>query len=404
MPRFLIVATWTFFLAANGQTQEVLEPFAPVSSVDGPKWIVVLITDEDSLAWTEGGYGDKDNEETPRLWCEQSVRDSMASVLRDRPALKGQLLFQRFAAGTPSILTGGKQRPWPRRAILAICDSSYRLLGFSVGVPQTMELHRMLEDAQESLAILNLHPSAPKRIAELLADRAADRIDRSYTAALRQEMADFNWEPPVDESDPAWPLQYARVANELNPIYQFDAKLRFELQDNGDPLRLRALEQHIEARNGWCQAIAPFCVRQPADGALPSIVDSVWMETPIFPPSVASDDDELTSWFKTQRENSLVVLAIRPPLLQRQIPWPPPMPLDAKRAGRSWRALEKAMSEHSFRTVDAAELAMLLHSQDEQPIDLTLPSRARYVFFEKGDRRSFVIREGDLPAKFLRRF
>ena len=405
MFRFLSLATLTLLCPVTGTAQEYLDAFVPLSANDSPtKLVALLITDDDAIAWSELSSEDEaGGEATISLWCETSFRQTLKKVVAMRPDLEERLIVQRAAVGTPAILTRGEKRPWPPRAVVAVMDTNYRLLALAVGVPRARKMIGLIEDAEETRTILALHESNPKSLGESVAERAAERIDRAYGSVLRQELAEYDWEKTLAIADPSWAAQYGRVAAELDPVYRFDARLRFELSESGDPFRLRVLEQHIEPRGDWCDTIAPFVLGRPALKVLPPIIDSVWMETPVFSTS-PSEHEELLRWFTTERENSLVVLAVKPPLLARQIPWPPPRVDDGKLSGRSWKALEAAMSKHAFRTVDAAELAVVLQSQDEQSIDLTLPSRVRYVFFENGVSRTFVIREGDLPAKFLRRF
>ncbi|MEO1527574.1 MAG: hypothetical protein AAFX06_19265 [Planctomycetota bacterium] len=399
MFRILSLVALTLVTSPAAFSQEFSTPFEPLSAIgSGSKLVLMLVTDEDAFA-----AGSDVEAESRELWCERSLLTSVASLLEQRPELKERLELQKFAAGTPAILTGGHARPWPRRVVIVITDGSYRLLSFVVGVPQTRELTKLIEDAEETLAILRLNDSNPKLLAEALADRTEERVDRAYVAVMRQEMAEYVWGDTLTDADETWRRKFMGVAHEFDPVYRFDAKLRFELEDSGDAIRLRALEQHLEPRRGWCDTISPFIVGRPANQALPTIIDSVWNETPVLPKSV-TDHEELLSWYKTQRDNSMVVLAIRPPLMARQKSWPPPTEQKGKLAGRGWSALEKAMSAHPFRTVDASELATLMSNHGEQVFDFLLPSRARYVFFEPGKERTFVIREGDLPAKFLRRF
>ncbi|MEL6105109.1 MAG: hypothetical protein AAFU85_03700 [Planctomycetota bacterium] len=402
MFRILCIATLTLLRPDLLWAQEYAAPFEPITASESTKLVVLLISDEDAAAWSDKTAA-ADDEGTPALWCEASFRRSVREAVAMRPELRRQLVIQRFAAGKPAILTGGATPPWPRRAVTAITDVNYRLLALAVGVPRTRDFAALLEDAEETRTMLNLYGGEPKRLGESIAERAIDRVDRAYTSVLRAELADFPWAESLAADDPSWSAKYARVANEMEPVYRFDARLRFELNDTGDPIRLRALEQHTEPRSDWCLAVAPFIVGRPATQVLPAVIDSIWMETP-HGEAFAPDREELTKWFNSERENSLIVLAIEPPLLHRQRPWPPPEPETQRRAGRGWKALETAMSKHAFHTVDAPELTLLLEIAQTQPIELNLPRRVRYIFLERGSSRAFPIREGDLPAKFLKRF
>ena len=62
------------------------------------------------------------------------------------------------------------------------------------------------------------------------------------------------------------------------------------------------------------------------------------------------------------------------------------------------------MSHHPFRTISHEQLAALLRSDDHSPIELEGQGRVRYVYFEPNKRRTFVIRENELPGKYIRQF
>lgn len=382
------------------------EPFSGLSPNEiQSKLVVFLITDEDPFAWTKAKLEQANNNRLgggPDVWCGREFRKSFQKLFVSRPDLKDLCIAQRVVAGLPSNLTAGVRRPLPSRAIIAICDGNYRLLTLSVGVPQSDDLLRLIEDAEEAKTMLSLHGDDPEKVMEAVAARTHSRIRRVYGETLQRLAEPMAGDESLYTVDEAWIAKYARMIAELQPTYFFDIKLRFGLSDAGDLVRLIVLEQHCETRQNWCDTVAPFVVGRPFRELIHPLVDTTW-GTPAVLDIDATQHEELLSWFSSRRENSTVVLSIKPTHLDRGITWPPPNVSRNPLAKRDWNALEAAMSKHPFRSLDAEQLAVILRANDEMSVDLFSPARARYVFFEADKRKPFLIRENDLPGKFLGR-
>ena len=385
---------------------EFRDPFATLSASEiRDKLVVFLITDDDPFDWTKASLekADRSRLGTSRdVWCGQDFRRSFSKLFALRPDLKDRCIVQRVPAGLPKRLTGGVATTLPRRAVVAICNGNYQLLNLCVGVPDPTELISRIEDAEEVKTQISLHKGDPEKLSQMTMDRTRERVRRMYKetiAKLTEAMAGDESLVAVDE---AWIAKYVRFVSELNPIYLFDVKLRFGLDDPSDLIRLLVLEQHCETREDWCESIAPFVVGRPMQDLMNPLVDTTW-GTPAVIKTDAAEHEELLRWFSTQRENATLVLSIKPTYLDRDLPWPPPNVNRVTLGTRDWVALEKAMSNHPFRAVSAEELAVVLREGDEMPIHLLAPSRARYIVFQSDKRKPFVIREADIPGKFIKR-
>jgi hypothetical protein len=382
------------------------EPFSGLSANEiESKLVMFLITDEDPLVWTKANLNNVDKNRLggrPDVWCGREFRRAFQKMFEARPDLKDRCIVQRVVAGFPANLTGGVRRTLPPRAIVAICDGQYRLLNFCVGVPEPEDLMGLIEDAEENKTLLNLHSDAPDKLGTELANRNDGRLRRSYQKALGQLVEKYGWDESLYDIDEAWIAKHAELVSDLNPVFLFDAKLRFALSDASDLVRLLVLEQHFETRKNWCEALAPFIIGRPMQSVMGPIIDSVWGIPPVLETN-KDDHKDLLDWFSTRRDNSILVFSVKPTLLDRNVMWPP---LDISRkkvVKQDWKRLERAMSNHPFRTVTAEELAVLIEETGERPIRLLTPTRARYVFYEPKTVKPFVIRESDLPIKYTKR-
>ena len=381
------------------------EPFSGLSASEiQSKLIVFLITDEDPFQWTKAKLDKADKSRLgggPDVWCGPDFRRSFQKLFVKRPDLKDRCIAQRVVAGLPANLTADVARTLPPRAITAICDGQYRLLHFSVGVPEPDDLIQMIEDAEENKALVQLHPDAPAAIGKAVMERTNKRVRRVY----REALAGLAEPMSGDESlavDEAWISKYARFVSALNPSYLFDVRLRFGLSDTSDLVRLIVLEQHCETRRDWCDSLAPYIIGRPMRTIMNPLVDTTW-GIPAVLDINKEDHEEILTWFSSRRENSFVVLAIKPTHLDRDVAWPPPNISRNPLAKRSWSELETVMSNHPFRSVSAEELAVVLRENNEMSINLLAPARARYVIFEPGKKKLTVVRESDLPGKFIHR-
>lgn len=394
--------------ATDGEVEGLTfrEPFSGLSASETEsKLIVFLITDEDPFAWTKAKLDQADKNRLgggPDVWCGREFRRSFQKLFVSRPDLKDRCIAQRVVAGLPFNLTGGVRRTLPPRAMVAICDGNYRLASLAVGVPEPDDLLRLIEDAQENLTLLELHEGDPAKMGAQILDRTNSRVRRVYSESLTRLAEQMRWDETLSPIDDAWIAKYATFIADLNPSYLFDVQLRFGLSDTSDLIRLIVLEQHTETRRDWCDTIAPYIVGRPMRELMNPLIDTTW-GFPVVVNADKSQHQETLRWFSTRRDNAIVVLAIKPTYLDRNIVWPPPSVSRNPLAKLDWNALETAMSHHAFRTVSTEELAVLLRESDELPINLLSPVRARYLIFQPGKKRIEVIRENDLPGKFLKR-
>ncbi len=369
-------------------------PFTAVSASEPFSLVVMLITNDDAFAAIkppakEGGQ--------PQVtqWCRPNLQHAYRKALAARPDLKDRCFLQYLPAGTPQQLTGGHDRNQPERAIVAICNGNYQLLSLVVGVPDSDELLTMIEDAQQVQAFIELYEGEIGKITGGIADRSMKRMTRLWRNALKEILAAMNAD---DRSGQAFlTTTLGRIALTFQEVYLTDVRLRFGLTDAADRIRLVVLEQHLEARRPWCEAMMPFVAGTDFTKTWKPLTEAVWQVAPVVHDA---DADELLAWWDTQVENDSLVLALDPPLLLRQQPWPP---VDlggiADKRGLGWQDLQKLLLELPYRTVDGEQLATLVRDRGLPPLDIELPTRARYLFFEANKRAPLVIREGDIPGK-----
>ncbi|WP_182865093.1 hypothetical protein [Stieleria mannarensis] len=405
----LLLGFATAFGQPQGDAVEGLifrDPFSGLSASEiESKLVVFLITDEDPFEWTKAKLDQADKNRLgggPDVWCGPDFRRSFQKLFVSRPDLKDRCIVQRVVAGLPKNLTGNVARTLPPRAITAICDGQYRLLNFNVGVPEPNDLVRLIEDAEEAKALLQLHQDDPAALSNAVLDRSNKRVDRVYRDALARLTEQVSVDEAALDVDEAWISQYSRLVSDLNPVYLYDVGLRFGLSDRSDLVRLLVLEQHCETRRNWCDTLAPFTIGRAMRAIMNPLVDTAW-GVPAVLEIAPQDHEEPLRWFSTRRENAFVVLAVLPTYLDQDITWPPPNVSRNPLAKRNWSELESVMANHPFRSVTAEQLAVILRENDEMAINLLVPARARYVVFEPGKTKPIVIRESDLPGKFINR-
>ncbi len=376
-------------------------PFAAVSASEPFSMVVMLITNDDAfglLKAKEAAEVDVVGQVPP--WCQIVFERSYRKALGTRPDLKGRCFLQYLPAGMPQSLTGGSPRNQPSRAIIAICDGNYQLLSLGVGVPDSDELLTMIEDAQQVHSMIQLHRNQKARISGEIADRSMTRITRLWRDALKAMLATMDvgvGEADDGDLDEGMIATLGRIALSFQEVYLTDVRTRFGLSQAADKIRLTVLEQHPEARQPWCESMMPFIAGTDFLKTWKPLTEAVWHVTPV---SHRASADELLAWWDTQVESEHLVLALQSPLLMRQSPWPPvDVGSVAASRGLGWQDLQKLFLEMPYRNVDTEQLAVLVRDRDLQPLDIQLPTRARYLFFEPQKRAPFVIREGDIPAK-----
>ncbi|NND99177.1 MAG: hypothetical protein HKN47_17810 [Pirellulaceae bacterium] len=379
--------------------------FSPISASNSNETLVLMvITNDDS-------FRTRDADTARPLWCSGMIESAYQKALQTRPDLKGKVIFQSRAAGLPKELTGNQNRNQPSRAIVAICDSGYRLLSIGVGVPDVDGILTLIEDAQNVATLRQMHPSSQKTLINALSEQSHKRLTRTWGTALSQmqDIITSGEEAPEDSgasNDQAMIRQLGRIGETLEGAYLADVRLRFSLSDLSDHVRLAVLEQHTETRQRWCVAILPFIVATDFTVMWRPITELVWKVAPVVDEISDRDfsQDEFFQWWDSHAESDMVILALQPPILTRMQPWPP-VGVDsaAQRKGVGWPQLQKLVVQKPFRHVDTQELANLMRQRELQSIDIQRPSRARYLMYEPGSSRLVVIGEGELPAKYIGR-
>lgn len=374
-------------------------PFGAVSASQPFSLVVTLITNDSVF---DVGGGDADRGKTPPPWCQAVFQRSYLKLMQKRPDLKDRCFVQFLPVGTPRLVTGGNSRNQPQRAFVAICDGDYRLLSLLVGVPSEDELLTMIEDAQEVHSMLELNKADKMKTQSEIADRSSKRMTRLWQDALKEMLVAINAGNANpggggDSNANALLPTLGRIAMSFEEVYLSDVRLRFGLTDFADRTRLVILEQHAEARRPWCEAMMPFVAGTDFTTTWKPLIETVWYAAPV---RADADADDLLAWWDTQSKDEQLVLSIEPPLLVRQTPWPPvDVGSVAEKKGLGWRDLQKLVLEFPYRNVDTEQLAVLIRDRGLQPLDLHLPTRTRYLFFEPGKKTPFAIREGDIPGK-----
>ena len=398
---------------------------APLEDGSPAKLIVSVITNDDPVRLQS---------DSARPWCDRSLQRRFEVLFQRRPELAEKLVFQFVPAGLPAILTGGEPRNRPKRVVMAVCDERLRLLGMCVGIPEVHALHDLIEDAEE---VRRLRSAGREALQQQIADRVSEHLPRHWNAAMQkclriataipladppvgpepapqetppaeqapplQQMPPLEQAPPLEQvvSEELGPRQIARrVAADLHPVYQRDARLRFGFDPDQAWRRLAVLEQHAETRRPWCQAVLPALADLQWQRFWRPLVGAIWPHAPLRPQPA---DEQLLSWFRWHEEAAVVVEI-------RQSPWAPvaSRPPGAPAARRGAPAvldqqLADRLDEMPYRTVSLEQLAVLLQEHGDSPIDLERPAPARYVIFVPDEPDPLVVRAGDSPARWSRR-
>ncbi len=372
-------------------------PFRQLSLADAEsRLVVMLITDEDPLVMTTD-----EQQQSPKPWCDSIFARSLRGVFEHRPDLRDCLVLQHLAAGTPANLCGGKIPGFPLGAMLAVLDHNYRLLAYMVGIPETKPLIAFLEDAEEVRLLMHRFNDQPHRTGDEIFRRSTDRLDRRWAAALNEQWLVMGGRQAMDaEQNDVWMRsRLSLIATVFRRVYLKDVALRFGLTEKLDRTRLAILEQHPEVRRPWCESMIPFLACIDFKLAWRSVVESVWNRH-----SVSSTDDasELLAWWDDLGVGQSVVLALRPPLLASMKDWPPnPGEGIAASRGLGWDAVQKVLVTEPYREVAAHELSYFMADREIEPIDVRLPSRVRYLYFESTKKKPILIREDDIPGRHL---
>ncbi|TWU04642.1 hypothetical protein Pla52nx_000904 [Stieleria varia] len=357
-------------------------------------------------------------------WCGLAIEDTVAKLLKRRPDLKDRFVIQHARLGLTTELIGGLAPPPGRRVLLVMLDREHRLLGFTLGVPELETLHALVEDAEEvsqqislstrqgSENVLPMDPATA--LTELLMDRANSRLNRSWQTALasaKQTLKNpFGAEPePIEDEDNAKPGEQSfkrkhlsDVVSFFRPVYQIDLTLRFGPSVTAEPVRQIQVEQHTETAQLFCDSLLPFLAGADMNALFVDFASVMWSQPVV---TKESDTEDWGTWWMEQPEGEMVVITIVPDLgMQKKALLADSATATLKGRGIGWTELQKLLEQDgSFQSISISGLATLLRDQNLAPIQLTVPSFARYLVFKDKTAEPVVIREGDLPAKHFTR-
>ncbi len=375
------------------------EAFSAISAAtSSEKTVLMVITNDDPAIATRPSTDQDDNQP---LWCLPVLTRSLMKAWQARPELRDKIILQQLPVGMPAKLTGGQLRNQPARAIIAICDGNYRLLSLTVGVPGVDELLTMIEDAEDARTLCQMHQEGSRqKLIASIGQRSAGRLGRMWRGALEEmmvAMGDGDFDEDADVPEATRQKQAGRLVvlhDNYQPTYLADVKLRFGLTEAADRTRLVILEQHSETRRPWAEAAIPFLVDEDFVTLWQPLCETLWGNAPI---QLGQSDEALLQWWDSLGDTDSVVLSLQPPLLTQRLPWPP---ITDKR-GLSWSDVQELAVALPYRSVNAQQLSTLLHTRDLKPVDIEMPSRARYLYFESKKKAGSVFREGEAPGRFV---
>lgn len=399
---YLLIASSITWLGAKSFAEEPAQPipWTPamevISGPDEDRTLVLMLVTNDN-AYAEPSYG----------WCTAALDRRIPGLLRERPGLRDTLRLQRLPAGLPACLTGGESRSGPGRAIVLVADNDYRLLSFAVGIPSSEELQRIVEDAEQvrsQLAFLQRESRAA--LEEAVAERSAERVRRVWKEAIEATRDTLPGVGDVtddgvtsyDWSDQA-ATRVATLTENWESVYLADVVSRFGLTDVSDRQRLVILEQHLETRANWCDAMLPFLAGGDVRALWQPLAEAVWKL-----PAVrrVEPDTELLLWWDEIADTQPVVISLQPSLLAARQAWPPPQLLaQTGRRGATWTDLQAVIQAQPIKDVSAAQLAALITARGLRDVEIALPSTARYLFYEPKQKSPLVIREDELPGRYV---
>lgn len=374
--------------------------FSSISATDDDSLVILVITNDDPYISPSA----PDEPQSP-LWCTSVFSAAFRKAMQARPDVRERISLQPMAAGMPALLTGGELRNQPARAVIAICDGNYRLLAFTVGVPETPGLLTLIEDAEEVRLLSALHREAHEKIVAAVAQRSSQRVSRMWRGVLEQMLVALGADNLNDDADVPQAITQRQIgrltllSETYAPAYLADVRLRFGLSESADRTRLSILEQHPEARRPWCESMIPFLAGNDFLTLWSPLCETLWGVQPVVRDAEAA---ELLDWWDLQIKTDALVLSLQPPLLARRHPWPPVDPSgQTSKRGLGWNDVQELVVQRPYRTVDAQQLAVLIQSRELKPVDIQLPTMARYLFFEPKKKGAVVVREGDPPGRFV---
>ncbi|QDT07680.1 hypothetical protein K227x_61080 [Rubripirellula lacrimiformis] len=406
------------------------DPLGPISATEADdKLVLLLITNDEPIRVDDAvDVADGDDQraavDAPNGvygWCTDVFADAFRELRHRRPDLRSKLMLQWLPAGLPRELTGGKVSNGTARAVVLLCDGHYRLASFLVGVPDADDLLTLIEDGQEFQRLRSLDTQGRQRVVANLAGRSSQRMDRLWRQVLEESVVAMDGaaddrggvkDRGIGELEPDFSYesfdqvatQRMLVLNErFGDMYLADVRLRFGLTEASDVERLVTLEQHIQTRRPWCEAMIPFIAGIQVDQQWPTLVELIWGH-----PAIRGDFDasELVQQIKTLGKDETFVFSIQPPTALRNIPWPP-ISDDTSGAGAGWQRVQELATKTRYREVDWQQLAAAIRGGDLTPIDVRGNSLLRYVILPAGKTKPLPVFQNSPPGRvvgLLKRF
>ncbi len=400
----LLISTFSVGQDADVVHDNAIEwtrPFDVISAAESENALAILLITNDPAT------GKNDEEEPKRFhgWCTEVFADSYREFRRDRPDLRGKVSLQWMASGLPKSLTGGKPHSETARAVVLVCDSQYRLLSFLVGVPEAPELATLVEDAQDfrslrDLAKLAFTTQNETDTVEKLARRSSERMTRLWRNVLAENVAAMNASAPEAEDntrDHSIAQQIKVLGERFDDAYRSDVRLRFGLSDASSVMRLTTLEQHVQTRRPWCEAMIPFIAGMNVEEDWKVLVEMVWGYPPIGP---GGDAVDLIEQVETLSKDETFVFAIQSPLSVEHIPWPP-IPDPSIAGSDVWQKAETMAQEFQFRSIDLQQLARIIDGTKMKSVDVRGTSLVRYVILPAGEEEPIPVYQADRPARII---
>ncbi|MCM2371102.1 hypothetical protein [Aporhodopirellula aestuarii] len=375
--------------------------------------VVVLITNDVATEWAEGKVSRRTSA-GELCWCRSPFLKAVSGIPSGLFHSSAPVYWQHWPVGLPPILTGGEKVIEPGRAVVVVTDGDYRILELFVGIPSDEELSRLLGDAEDTRRWMRQNVTQPSDFTKQIADRNRERMSRLWKRELDRQLIAMGESPDQDDAGliednerftEDVKVRFGPLAAQLQTLYLKDVQLRFGLTQLSDFERLIVLEQHSATRMPWTLTITPFLAGADLKSVYLDLIEIVWDRQVMslgHPGEDSKGDESLGKWISQLGEQHPFALEIRLPLLsERGEMQLAPVSAIARRRGFGWKDLDAALSESPIRQVTNRELAAWLLRHNERPLDLSRPSRARYLFFRSSKDHPYPIRDGEPPARSI---
>lgn len=334
------------------------------------------------------------------VWCQRSIATALRRAQEVRPGLSKELKVSYLPAGEPRILQAARPDHDAKRVIVMCCSSDDRLLGLLVGVPSHDDLLQLIEDSQEAALIASFADQDSVWPDQALTDRSRQRLPRRWRLLFDQLLTDQAGGKERftrrDLAEIVTTTHLESLCQTLLPVYLKDCQMRFALEPPIDTKRLITVEQHCETRSYWCQTMIPLIAGVDVEQHWTDLAKVVWG---VKPYDRNQDVEPVLQWLKAKPDQARFMAITRPGEAE-QLDWFENAQIEPQLAMR-WREAVGAINGDDFRTVSSGELAMWLKQVQLPAVDLSLPSRVRYVVVEPGQKRVRLIRQAESPSRLL---